>query len=114
MNKRIKKLWIKALRSGKYKQGKNALHPSPDTFCCLGVLCDLYRKHEKGIEWEGDGGEAYFDGEDAALPPSVREWAGIDDSDPKLGDRVSSATAAKLNDRNETFEYIAGRTEKYL
>lgn len=32
--------WVAALRSGKYKQGFETLHPD-DTFCCLGVLCDL-------------------------------------------------------------------------
>ena len=33
--------WLKALRSGKYKQGTFALHRSNGTFCCLGVLCDI-------------------------------------------------------------------------
>lgn len=38
----LQKEWIAALRSGKYKQGKNALHRiSSDEWCCLGVLCDL-------------------------------------------------------------------------
>lgn len=35
------KRWIKALRSGKYKQGKKALRTSNNEFCCLGVLCDV-------------------------------------------------------------------------
>ena len=36
---KIKKTWLKALRSGKYKQGDGVLY-RPDTkqFCCLGVL----------------------------------------------------------------------------
>lgn len=33
-------LWIKALRSGEYKQGRNRLKRR-DRFCCAGVLCDL-------------------------------------------------------------------------
>lgn len=37
--KRIKTKWLKALRSGKYKQGKGTLYdPTTKTFCCLGVL----------------------------------------------------------------------------
>lgn len=32
--------WIKALRSGKYKQGHKALSTA-DNYCCLGVLCDV-------------------------------------------------------------------------
>jgi hypothetical protein len=50
MTKAMAKRWVAALRSGKYKQGKNALcSTEPDgmdpTFCCLGVLLDT--------EWDG-------------------------------------------------------------
>lgn len=45
------KSWIKALRSGKYKQGKYQLKKDTllgDTcYCCLGVLADLQRKATK-------------------------------------------------------------------
>ncbi len=52
MNKVYKKLWIDALRSDKYKQGKGDLRIG-DSFCCLGVLCDIYRKKQKkkGVGW---------------------------------------------------------------
>ena len=33
--------WINALESGEYKQGKHNLRTNDDTFCCLGVLCDI-------------------------------------------------------------------------
>lgn len=37
--KNIKKAWIKALRSGKYKQGQGTLFlQSSKNYCCLGVL----------------------------------------------------------------------------
>lgn len=37
--KSIKKAWIKALRSGKYKQGQGTLFlQSSKNYCCLGVL----------------------------------------------------------------------------
>lgn len=32
--------WIKALRSGRYKQGVKRLR-GDDKFCCLGVACDI-------------------------------------------------------------------------
>ena len=38
----VKALWVAALRSGDYKQGKDALRPTEDTFCCFGVLCNLH------------------------------------------------------------------------
>jgi hypothetical protein len=34
-----RKLWVKALRSGKYKQGTKVLRSADNAFCCLGVLC---------------------------------------------------------------------------
>jgi hypothetical protein len=40
MNQELKNKWIEALRSGKYKQGRNYLRMG-DSFCCLGVLCDV-------------------------------------------------------------------------
>ncbi len=50
MNKTLMKKWAKALRSGKYKQGRHSLRNKNDTFCCLGVLCDI-----SGMgEWTGD------------------------------------------------------------
>lgn len=41
MKKRLKNQWIKALRSGEYKQGRQRLRSSKEEFCCLGVLCDI-------------------------------------------------------------------------
>lgn len=32
--------WLKALRSGKYKQGLAQLRSTNDEYCCLGVLAD--------------------------------------------------------------------------
>lgn len=34
----MKKQWIEALRSGKYKQGKGLLRRKNNCYCCLGVL----------------------------------------------------------------------------
>jgi hypothetical protein len=41
MNEELKQKWVEALRSGKYKQGKQALRNKADCYCCLGVLCEL-------------------------------------------------------------------------
>lgn len=40
MNAEVKKQWVDALRSGKYKQGKGMLRSYDDKYCCLGVLLD--------------------------------------------------------------------------
>lgn len=41
MDKEIKKKWVEALRSGKYRQGHYVLRDENDSFCCLGVLVDI-------------------------------------------------------------------------
>ena len=41
MRPELKAQWIAALRSGKYSQGQHELRTPHDTFCCLGVLCDV-------------------------------------------------------------------------
>ena len=40
LHKHNRRLWVEALRSGKYKQGHGALL-SIGGHCCLGVLCDV-------------------------------------------------------------------------
>jgi hypothetical protein len=41
MKQEWKDKWTAALRSGKYKQGKGKLRNFDNTYCCLGVLCDI-------------------------------------------------------------------------
>lgn len=50
MQPHIKKLWVEALRSGRFKQGRYHLRPTADAFCCLGVLC--YMEDEELPRWE--------------------------------------------------------------
>lgn len=46
-----KRKWVKALRSGEYKQGHWQLK-NRDEYCCLGVLCDIYQAgHWEGTEF---------------------------------------------------------------
>lgn len=40
MNPQYKEKWLKALRSGEYKQGGGYLQRD-GKFCCLGVLCEI-------------------------------------------------------------------------
>jgi hypothetical protein len=46
------KEWVKALRSGKYKQTKGVLYEADrNAFCCLGVACDISGLPPE--EWHG-------------------------------------------------------------
>lgn len=99
MNPEVKEQWLRALRSGEYEQGRRYLNNN-GKFCCLGVLCDLAEK--AGVVssrlWV-DGGpgredtysenltEYVANGNDASvsvLPAAVKEWAGIDASNPDV------------------------------
>ena len=88
INSIIKQAWINALKSGEYKHGQYALH-SKDTFCCLGVLCDIYRKElqdkelkiinldwVRNVRW-GEGSSHFeFLSNIYSLPIEVKQWAG--------------------------------------
>jgi hypothetical protein len=134
MNQEVKDKWLKALRSGKYKQGKFALKRADDTFCCLGVLCDLYHKEGNGYweaplppEWHPSFGppspqfapkqsfiakDGFQEHSNSVLPDSVMEWADLDDIDPDVIE--SDYTLSTLNDSGSDFNFIADVIEKEL
>ena len=107
MKQQVKKLWIKALRSGKFKQAKGKLRAKTEdgyAYCCLGVL--------EQVRCEAEGKRFPTRLREEVLTKPTMEWAGLDDSNPNLpsGDYA----AAALNDDGKSFEYIAKRIEKYL
>jgi hypothetical protein len=100
--------WLKALRSGQYKQGKEWLHhkneKGQDRYCCLGVLCDLAVK-ARVISAPVLTDDAFVYGkEDTHLPPKVREWAGIKTPN---GDLAFGDSLAEMNDDGKKFTTIA-------
>ena len=119
MNKRVKGMWLDALRSGDYEQGTDALHRS-GRFCCLGVLCEL--AHREGVVERYGGtrsGEEYRygrSGETGTLPPEVREWAGLDRRNPRVvpPGGWDTWTLAGLNDDGASFDEIADVIEEQL
>lgn len=70
-----RKVWVDALRSGEYKQGYNRLETAQGTYCCLGVACDLYIKHEGDLTRTVDEYNVVIFGDQTAiLPDRVCEW----------------------------------------
>ena len=47
MDTKLKAKWVKALRSGKYKQGRGMLLDGKGRMCCLGVLESICRTPKK-------------------------------------------------------------------
>ena len=80
MNEQIKQNWIEALLSGEYEQGHDMLR-NGDTYCCLGVLCDLYIKSHDDLRWNEYGEIVKNDDTfvcNISLPKKVIEWANLE------------------------------------
>jgi len=126
MKKDIAKKWVKALRSGKYKQGECYLKQFNDNgqakHCCLGVLCELYnnemkKKHKKSLNTKIVDGYAErpvsFNKQQQGLPSVVKKWAGMKDSlGYFIADTEFSECLADLNDMGTKFKTIANTIEK--
>jgi len=111
MKKRIRNLWVKALRSGDYRQGTAGLR-AENMFCCLGVLCDLHSKAAfVGWDYDEKTGIFCYLGESVVLPREVCEWAGLDEANPAV-------TKIFLTTHNDTarrsFTRIARLIERHL
>jgi hypothetical protein len=116
MKAEIRDRWAEALESDRFRQGTGLLHQInargvPDTFCCLGVLCEL--AVEEGIvdrKKAGPMAECYAYGKDydrstTTLPQAVVDWAGLRTGNPLID---GLTPAVHLNDSKQwTFKEIA-------
>lgn len=131
MKQNIMKKWVKALRSGKYKQGTGTLkqynRKGQVKYCCLGVLCELYNQEMKKkkkktlpettedynshfVDWSKCTafGDTAFD-----LPEEVMKWSGVETSTGYLGCvLVPLPSLSSLNDAGKKFKTIANIIEK--
>ncbi len=107
MNTKWKRIWLRALRAGHYKQGKSSLRRPDNTCCCLGVIadqmgCTWFRNRNSAFEWKssrGVGGAEY-------LNDQTRLELGITtDQQRKL---------ATMNDSGGSFKKIADYIENNL
>jgi hypothetical protein len=90
MDAKLKAKWIRALLSGKYRQGEGALRDGR-AYCCLGVLADIQK-----CRWSSD--EEPFLGKEsmgARLSPGG-------ELRPKFAGGLSHKTQASLIDMNDT------------
>ena len=107
MDKEIKKEWVEALRSSKYKQCTGQLCKiDPETqeksYCCLGVLCDLHSQKT---------GEQFVINQ-LGLPKTVSDWAGLEYL-PEVNYYGYRTKLSHLNDGDgKNFEEIADIIEQ--
>lgn len=114
MNPEIKQKWVDALRSGQYKQGRFNLRLTKNSFCCLGVLCELHRKEHKKRWGVNKNKEYTYYANNGTLPEEVLAWVGLEPYDDVVHIRKINKPLTRLNDEGSTFEEIADVIEKYL
>lgn len=138
MKREIKDKWLAALRSGDYTQGVDRLVTEKDdgsrAYCCLGVLCDLAVKDgviedAEAPDFTGSDRIMRYGTEWSTLPEPVKEWAGLEDSNPDIpreivGEELSgfagyvatgTPSIAEINDSGEAnFNRIADIIEEAL
>lgn len=102
VKKRVKKMWLEALRGKKYQQSTGCLQDN-DGFCCLGVLTDLYLE-EMALDWVWDEEKQVYhiNQQYTYLPPEVCNWSGIFDKDPEVLIDGYSFSLSDLNDGSGT------------
>lgn len=124
MNKDIAREWVDALRSGDYEQTTGQLAERSEdgvySYCCLGVLCEI--AVDKGVIPPISGGGYGEENTSSDLPYKVRDWAGLDATDPFFDVHIPAthyrialdhASAASLNDTHSfTFDQIADVIEQ--
>lgn len=96
--------WIRALRSGEFKQIRDRLRNARNGRCCLGVLCDI----RPDVKWH-QGGDASVDGDDrndTMLPFGLGQAVGI------KWDIENMLTS--MNDEGKSFDEIADWIEANL
>lgn len=90
MNAEVKQKWTAALRGGEYKQARKQLRSDDGSgYCCLGVLCELYRLETGKGNWGLNfSSQMSFDDEisqETGIPTlTVRNWAGLTDANPDV------------------------------
>jgi len=102
--------WIKALRSGDYKQGTNSLSYN-GKHCCLGVACEVFKIEKQKCVTSGGKELCVWQYKDdgslkwarANLPDKVRQLLGLQNHDGKYND----FSLIRLNDTGHSFEQIA-------
>lgn len=78
MKKDIADKWVAALRSGEFKQGRRALgNKVSNSFCCLGVLCELAVKEEVCKKESTENVYTYDARYTWYLPHVVKNWANM-------------------------------------
>ena len=120
MNRELVTKWVKALESGKYKQGEGSFHDViknshgdgiGDTYCCLGVadLVCFGRTHDPGEKGLFNLSDEYGDQEDIDHAQSLGLNEELQDKLANMNDGSTGTGEVK-----RTFKYIAKYIRKNI
>lgn len=98
------RLWVKALRSGEYRQHRDELR-NDNAFCCLGVLCDLAAK-DGGDQWRRGTKVFRYQDQGGIAPVEFERFLFGHHHRAQIFRRL-----ANLNDSGHTFCEIANEIE---
>lgn len=126
VNKERLALFVAALRSGEFQQGKGCLRETAQSLylggprvalhCCLGVATEVALRNGMDPKLlEQESRIAYPEwGDRGSLPVCVKEWYGFRDLDPILRWRDQGwwETASQVNDNEIPFPDIATMFEE--
>jgi hypothetical protein len=102
MTPEIQAAWVRALRSGEYKQGRGTLKQN-DCFCCLGVLCKVLDiDFDDSESPKVDHNAAYSD----FLPLTEEEAEKFWRMNDRLGDRGYANSFLDIADEIERTVFI--------
>lgn len=107
--------FLRDLRSGKYRQARGMLKRRKDTYCCLGVACERYRRDTGKGRWSKDRGDDYrFLGSSDVLPSSVVRYFGLKQDNPTLvlGPDARECATDLNDERRWNFRRIADAFER--
>lgn len=101
--------WVDALRSGKYKQGRQCLRRGDD-FCCLGVGCEVAMDNGVPIRKTQDGELYRYGGRASAMPDSAYRWYGLRPGQEQ--DQLIRLNDVHRNSFTEIADYIEEHAEE--
>lgn len=109
------KLWLKALRSGLYKQTIYTLRDN-NGFCCLGVACEVYNQYQKKnkkkqLRLTKIKDRFMYNSSVCGLPFKVKGWLGLTTCSGTYIVNKNKTSLIDQNDAGVNFNKIANIIE---
>ena len=95
--------WIRALRSGKYAQGRLMLITTEGKYCCLGVGCEEALKNGAEVNQTLMGDVYAYNSRTAYMPNTISKYYDIDEFFQKT---LTDLNDIKLKTFNEIADFI--------